>query len=294
VRAVKFSPALCALALGCGVSPSTPPSADEIAAACVTATACGLRPGSVENCAVEFFGVNDPQRAIDSDVTATVVRCLARAGADCPAATACEPGLKSTDCGFACSGDVLRGCLQSPFSSVPFAFDCSAIGQHCVGSGGPFGGVSCGERACSLVTDGCAGDRIQRCDGVAFHERDCAPLDATCGLVPLFGHTCIGRGPACATSFAEGVPLRCDAGDTLVACGGGHETRQDCARLGGHCFEAGGQPHCAFADQCDPQFQSACAGAFLVFCNNGVLTTVNCIALGFGGCDPSRPACMAP
>jgi cysteine-rich repeat protein len=90
--------------------------------------------------------------------------------------------------------------------------------------------------------------------------------------------------------------MSCSAdGSALDACVNGRQALLDCSLQGPRfrCQEAGGIAFCGLASECVPElgylnrfaFKESCDGDTLVFCNKGRIERVDCLSLGFVGCD---------
>jgi hypothetical protein len=219
--------------------------------------------------------------------------CLATAGGGCDAAATCLGwSLEPTDeeCAASCTGSVFAYCAEGYRQQV----DCGALGLGCDPEAFCVDGQA---EACDRDTfvNTCDGTTPRICDDGAVHRGpDCAALGLGCAE-----GSCIGLGTACTGGsrsyqgdvFYDGIA--CD-GATLVACVDGHEHRLDCASLapGFACHGVDGVAFCGLAAECVPAAPAEgsgpdelCEGSTLVFCNAGRVERIDCVALGFQGCD---------
>ncbi len=287
---MRLAPCLLLLA-ACGGGNGTgdggvPALGETEAAACITATGCGIISDEISLCSTNVAGVSLPYSAQRSGISAATVSCLAAARSDCAAARRClNGGTTPQPCGGAtgtCDRDVLIGCRQlsgptSPYSTTQT--DCSDFGETCVAG-------SCGLATCMPQLSTCAGDRLQSCDSGILHQLDCTQFSSQCTATG--GPHCRGTGDPCAGSLMNPMRgIRCD-GSTLVYCFDGQEAKLDCAAAHLACLpNAHGDPFaCALGNECTTTgFTSTCAASRLTFCNDGKITTIDCVAAGFKICD---------
>jgi hypothetical protein len=86
------------------------------------------------------------------------------------------------------------------------------------------------------------------------------------------------------------------SGATLSACVGGKLATVDCSSRGPGfaCQHVADDYFCGLAAECDPandrgpSTAASCNGTSLEFCNAGRLEHVDCLSLGFTGCDLSE------
>ena len=114
---------------------------------------------------------------------------------------------------------------------------------------------------------------------------------------------CMGSGAACSISnatsneyfadFRNGIS--CSDETQLLTCINGHEQPFDCSTLGKEFKCIGGsRPHCGVDFQCNYDGSNplpTCNGSLLTVCNAGENITIDCVSLGFQGCDAQRGVC---
>jgi hypothetical protein len=223
--------------------------------------------------------------------------CLATAGGGCQALKTCL-GYELTTGGPACTtnscaGSMLTACGKDSGRTLRMTFDCAKVGQSCdpqayCSDGPPVPCASTDPSARECTADG----RGSICkNGTLLRTAPCADLGLTCQ-----SGDCRGTGADCPASISgsEGqVYLQgfgCE-GSRLRACVGGKEQPVDCAAQGQGfgCQSKDGHSFCGLAAECLPserdQGTTTCEGSTVVFCNAGRLQRVDCMALGFTGCD---------
>jgi hypothetical protein len=281
---------------GCGSSTVTQQSG---AAACITASGCGILPGGISACTQTVVLVNDPAVAATAHLSPSEVNCIAAAGSDCAAAKKCLAGGSTP---ATCSGNA-RSCVGNTWQQCSLAagsggnmgiqlYDCSSVGETCVTNNG---NTDCGYGTCSpgastcVTPDGTAGGNlVQSCNGGILQRQDCGRFDASCNPSGITAH-CRGNGAACSKGPVGDTSLRCD-GSVLVTCGDGQEARYDCGKDNLGCFSGvGGNAFgCAAGNACDPNNYSAtCVGTKLTFCNKGLVQSADCGGAGFATCNPN-------
>jgi len=264
------------------------------AAACVTATACGIAivPGGISACTQGVQFVNDPAVANLSKVNAAQINCIAAAGNDCSLARKCLNGGSTpsacTGNSQSCDGSVWKSCDNvngTNGNSGTRQFDCSTLpgNQMCLVANG---NADCGTATCSGVSAQCNGTKLETCFNGIFRETDCARTASTCVPGTLFGAHCRGNGPGCSGNGS----LRCD-GNVLVTCTDSQEARYDCTQDNLGCwknYNADGFG-CGLGSECSPaSYTASCVGTVLKFCNRGKISTVDCGASHFSGCSPDN------
>ncbi|MCA1664021.1 MAG: hypothetical protein LC659_07105, partial [Myxococcales bacterium] len=259
---------LVLLVAGCGNHSITQQSG---AAACITASACGIIAGGVSICSQFVVSVNDPAVATSFHISPSEVLCLASAGSDCTAARRCLSGgsMPATCSGNAksCNGNTWQQCTIAAGSAGNEGiqtFDCSAYGEMCVTNNG---NTDCGYGTCSGISASCVspdgapgGNLLQTCNGGILQRTDCSRIDASCN--PSGVPHCRGNGAVCSKGPLGDTTLRCD-GSVLVTCADGQEARTDCARDNLGCFAGVGNNAfgCAAGTACDPNnFGATCSG----------------------------------
>lgn len=228
------------------------------------------------------------ERRISSVVPAipAEIACIGGARGDCDAIRACV-GLwitPSETCVERCEGDVIVSCVDGQEVRT----DCArtAPGNTCVETAldpTTGGGTARGCRSTSCTeTSCCEGESFVDCGGSPSSwcvVTPCSWEGTHCGLYEMWSATyrgCVGDGEPC----IEGT---C-AGTIATACVHGRfATPVDCADMGMICEVRG----------CAPPPTTAwcmhgtliCEGDVLAYCNAGVTQRVDCVELGFGGCE---------
>lgn len=288
------------LVAGCGNSGVTQQSG---AAACLTASACGIYVGGVSGCTQVVALVNDPVGEASVHLSPGEVNCIANAGSDCTAAKKCLAGGQvpavCTGASESCSGTTWQQCNDlagTGGNRGVQTYDCAATGRMCVANNG---NVDCGYGTCAggsastcISPDGNPnGNLVQSCNNGIIERDDCTRIDASCN--PSNGAHCRGNGPACANRTAGDDSVRCD-GNVLVTCADGQEARYDCTKLNLGCFNNPStgpftkQFGCFAGNECNPSnFTATCVGLTLTFCNKGKIQMADCGAAGFAGCSPN-------
>ncbi|MBN2191308.1 MAG: hypothetical protein JW751_00690 [Polyangiaceae bacterium] len=220
--------------------------------------------------------------------------CLATAGGGCDALTTClgyaVTPLGSTAGCDACSGSVASLC----FDPYRVSLDCERLGLGCYSatcSEGPL--ELCDES--TFVPECSAAGEPRNCRDSVTVGVPCAELGLVCndGL-------CQGTGDACSSldsstdqhTFFAG--LGCN-GNVLEACVEGRRAQRDCATIaeGFTCQSVGETHFCGLGADCVPgdippgwsETESQCEGTTVAFCNAGRWDRVDCLSLGFTGCD---------
>jgi hypothetical protein len=263
---------------GCGGQSgnSGPPlTMDNLARACENAYACIAPPIDAPTLPGCLRNLDDVDSVV-SIYRPDQVHCLAAAGTDCAAVTACiGAGFRScSPDGQRCEGNEVIDC----HGGRTLAVDCRGglwfpDDSTCVQGTRP----GCGVATCA---DGaprtCHGTRLVRCVEGVSQEIDCAQAGATC-VADGTSAGCGGTGAACAAS-------RCD-GNRLILCLSGHETIYDCAAMlrGGSCVPGGSTGFsCGFGPDCGGT--ATCAGGTAQLCVLGGQASVDCLASGFVSC----------
>jgi hypothetical protein len=273
---------------------------NAIVDACLHWTACVTPPAFATNldlpfCASYWNGVL-PWRNVGVAVTPAQVDCLAAAGLDCGAALDCVSAPSTAACDtptWSCDGDTLSLCDAFAGARV-VTQDCAAAGLHCITMGGE---ARCGLGTCdpTTATAACAGSVLTTCEpqtsyhgdklgGLVIAGDDCSDHDATCS-----GGQCVGNGPACTFS---GDTIGCDGNDVLTCGAGGHQERNHCpsgttcgtSTGPGFTYVCVGSSGHVTECQEDPNFQ-LCDGNSLEYCDDKGNERLNCVALGYSGCD---------
>ncbi len=294
---------------GCGGGGARDGRTDNaIVDACLHWTACVTPPTFATNiefpdCATWWNGVL-PWRNVGVAVSSAQVDCLAAAGLDCGAALDCVSTPSAAACDtptWSCDGDTLTLCDAFAGARV-VTQDCAAAGLHCIMMGGE---ARCGLGTCdpTAAMNTCAGSVVTTCEaqtsyqdqdmkigGLVTASEDCSDHDATCS-----GGQCVGNGPACAPSPDT---TGCDGGDVLFCDQSGHQQRNHCpsgttcGTMTGPGFTyvcVGSSGHIVDCKQ-DPNFQQ-CDGNSLEYCDDKGNERLDCVSLGYSGCDSGR--CVA-
>ena len=214
---------IAALAACARIESTGPPTARQLATACIKYAACG---------ATSVIGCLDGAPYAESLVSVyrpNEIRCLANAAVDCNAQLACiedtcsgdfcEVGACDSATPLSCNGDRIEMCGANMVLS---AYDCSIYGETCKQT---FGQPYCGmENAGPCTISHCEGDVLIRCDGEA-HRIDCAGLYS--------GGVCVLHTQRCA--FADECSpseLPSCVGDSVHACVLGEVVEINCRELG--------------------------------------------------------------
>jgi len=214
---------IAVLAACARIESTGPPTARQLATACIKYAACGQ---------TSVIGCLDGAPYAESLVSVyrpNEIRCLADADVDCSAQLACiedtcsgefcEVGTCGSETPLSCNGDRIEMCGANMVLS---AYDCSIYGEACKET---FGQPYCGTLDAPPCTiSHCEGDVLIRCDGEA-HRIDCSALYS--------GGACLLRAQRCA--FADEcspAELPSCIGDVLHACVQGAIVELDCRELG--------------------------------------------------------------
>jgi hypothetical protein len=219
------------------------------------------------------------------------LECLANASCGCQAIEHClgwSYARAPENCVGSCADDVFTGCGDD----VQVTVDCSRFGLSCDPA------ANCVAEA-AVPCDGseptkCSADgELLFCDDDFMRRAPCQSLGFSC-----VNGKCTGGGTACTeqsssqNELVDLVGTAC-AGATLTACVAGSSAEVDCATYGPGftCQSLDGSFFCGLAAECVPadNYASAqpasCDGNQLRFCNAGRLETIDCLALGFSGCE---------
>jgi hypothetical protein len=286
-------------AIGCG--PRNGRTGVVLVDACVHWTACVTPPAlatnlTVAGCVSYGDGMHLPWRRGGVAMTPAQRDCLAAAGLDCDAALACisTPG-SCTSPTWSCDGDTLTFC-DAFAGARTVTEDCAAEGLHCVKLGSE---ARCGLGTCDpkTLTSSCVGNSVPACIAMTSYDDqplggllvtgdDCSAHDAVCT-----GGQCIGNGAACTPSADT---LGCDGNDVVFCDESGHLERDVCGS-GLHCaattgpgFSYGCVGESGTLTTCisDPNFLQ-CDGTTVEYCDGGN-GHLDCVALGYSGCDSGR------
>lgn len=223
------------------------------------------------------------------------LECLANASCGCDAIEHClgwTYAQAPANCVGRCEADVFTGCGDE----VQVTVDCSRYGLTCDQAANCVAEAAApcdGSESATCSADG----EVLFCDDDFMRRAPCQSLGFSC-----VDGKCTGGGPACAepaSGLSELVDLKgtACAGATLTACIGGGRAEVDCTTYGPGftCQSVDGSFFCGLAAECVPAANQAsaqpasCDGNRLRFCSAGRLETLDCLALGFSGCevDPS-------
>lgn len=270
---------------GSDAAQSVAPTLDEIVAACEIDQACAIgasQANDVNDC-LRYWTRGEPL------LRPSWVHCMAAARGSCAMAracvgqqiqssTTCSPGAKT------CNGDQLSECIGTLGNALELLTDCTAsdegpVQNHCLMSGSA---AACGIGPCTTET--CQGTVGVRCQGPFAQGFDCATDGYTCVMVSR--SECGGTGPACTAG-----PPSVD-GNSIVGCTYGFEHRVDCgAAVPGGTVQpsaTGTGLYCGLGTACAPGASppgGGCNGNNLTVCAFGQVTTIDCTALGYTGCD---------
>jgi hypothetical protein len=225
---------------------------------------------------------------------ATVVACLAAVTNGCKGVLDCFGiSTRTTETCGACDGSRAVLCGDGNF-----LWDCAKYGGTCSGGrcswpGSPF---------CDSATfkDKCdATGAPVSCDDVEHKGPACPSLGLTCGPVDT-RVGCVGTGEACTSTpdsyFAFVEKGTACEGDKIDACINGKKAKLPCGCLGDKftCQTSGTAIFCGAGNECDPETaMPSCDGTKAVFCNAGKRVSIDCTALGFTSCNPSKIPCKA-
>jgi hypothetical protein len=129
----------------------------------------------------------------------------------------------------------------------------------------------------------CSGSVATIVGSTATYTRDCSHSLTTCDPTSVTG--CADR-PIISCDPVAGD--RCDGNIKLGCRKTGFLSYRDCSWYGGKCVEdPGGKAHCQYAASC-PDREPTCTGTTLHLCTLGEPISVDCVELGFSGCDRGR------
>jgi hypothetical protein len=232
-------------------------------------------PGSLTGSEAVITGLEGPLEDIyrciaASDSCAEAGNCFGRDGTE---GTCTPPGSLASG---SCDGAALEGCSAD---GVAFDVDCEAYGESCHEDSIFFAtSAVCDLGDCPTRTQ-CEGSEAQVCEGQGFWLADCGRLGLSCVVPPDGGGAeCWGPG-----SCDGGTPT-CD-GNVVIACSEDVPVREDCSQnptfqrcQAGACVETGNQ--CTVATN-----QASCDGTKVKLCQDGFFREVDCVPLGFSGCQ---------
>jgi hypothetical protein len=298
-------------AAGCSAAPVPSPQmpgsrAPDLLARAATVLGSCLPDDGINRALTNFWNVTiDP--ALVGGRQALQADCLANARCGCAAVAACLGFVTSgidAGCTTGCVGDIFSMCgTASDGQVVRTSIDCGTQGLVC----DPL--AICQEAptvACDPATfvPSCGSDgrsEICRSKG-AGNALFKGPICETLGLGCADG-VCVGQGATCAggypgpegQTYLQGTGC---SGTALLACVGGRTQTFDCTTIapGFSCQSVSGTYFCGIASECVPGnlplgtsvTPNTCDGAQVVLCNAGRIDRVDCLALGFEGCEVDR------
>ena len=285
-------------------TPPDDPTPQEILAASVVFASCIPDDGIARAMQDIYF------RGLESDggleLTSEMVRCLASTGGGCDATETCL-GIAVTatgPCAPSCDGEVFSACD----GVTRFAVDCGRFGlacdprESCV-SDEPVG-AACDYETYEPV---CEGGRPSYCSDTVELGPVCSTLGLDCTVDDTgFGPSarCTGDEGGCTADvstpngFELGAGTCVDADQLQVCANGGLHTVScadfhsslSCQTTADGSFCARGNEcdnYCPPGSDCDGDFgrEITCDGDQVVVCDMGVITRVDCVGLGFSGCN---------
>ncbi len=286
------------------VLPPSQRNADSIARAAAVVAACWPDDGPDRN-ATHMW---NPRAAegIFFERFVLQAECLAHANCGCAAIEHClgVTIAPAPQCPATCAGSRFSTC--GPADGVPagsaLTIDCSAVGLTCDPAAGCAAGPA---QSCDPATF------YARCDGQQGTPEYCvkgfAEFGTKCGDLGLYCNrgACVGSlndfGEGCAntSTYQPGdinvIPDGCLQPDELYACVNGQTTGVNCPSFGAgfKCQVIGQGYFCGLASQCEAATDYApshlnpptCDGSSVVYCNAGRTERIDCLELGFTGCD---------
>lgn len=272
---------------------SAPLTADELAQACLRASACGLKTYPVlANCIEAYHKLYRSQGV--GPVWDSIYRCVNEAAGDCETTATCFDRRGNCDSSFVASCEEQIAISCDLIDKQIYAMDCGAAGLECGMKSGTTAIASCTTGSCySNLPPACKGDLLLTCIGGITEIRDCAAEGLTCGTTDN-GKTTTCLGKTDTKCFAPNFPKSCQ-GDTAITCAGDREHHFDCTQqqnMATKCDEAA----CVLAgSQCDHEV-NRCAGDRLEACLDGSWQSFDCLQLGLGPCQTqtSGANCGAP
>lgn len=271
---------LCALTLlGSGCSESAL-SHENLAHACVRATACGFMPyPRVANCMDAYFTLR--MRFGLGPVYDAIYDCINEASGDCAALYACfgtDQATAACDRNFAGRCDGARAVSCDLVSHQQYTYDCAESGLTCAVPTGQTFSAKCTTGTCgSDFTRRCDGDRLLTCHNGVVEVVECGASGLVCGATSG-GFDCTGAGDACGGSSS------CD-GHVAVSCVNGRVHREDCSTRAQDLSCAGGRCSPTNSD-CRDEFDR-CDGSELQSCIDGRWVNFDCAELGLSACAPA-------
>jgi hypothetical protein len=268
---------------------------DMLARAAVIAGSC-IPDDGIDRNVRHMWDANDA-----NETNALQARCLAEANCGCAAVKECFgyelAAIEPSECAPSCVDGVITGC-GGDFDlrdGISVSWDCKKIGRTCSSAAGC---ADEGAAACdNSLPPSCQDGRPVFCDdGSVRTGPDCTALGLMCE-----GGRCVGTGADCeGRSGPEAltyVGVACE-NDALQVCVGGPTGKlalMNCAERGPGftCQSLMGAAFCGLASECVPAEPGAasvthppsCDGTVVTFCNAGRLEHLDCVDLGFTGCE---------
>jgi hypothetical protein len=274
--------------------------ADVIAKAATVLGSCNPDDGVDRNAG--YMWTSDLTPPLFYFRTALQASCLANANCGCAAVDHCL-GLaleRAPDCVQGCDGDVFNLCEGDVPAGYRYRIDCAKVGlscdplRLCVDRAPVTCDAATAEPGCNDSGEGefCADDFVQH-----------GPVCADFGLECAAGECVVSGGASCTNeSFAEPGDMVIEglscADSVMEACINGTLGSIDCATRGPgfSCQSFDGLFFCGLASECvppgdgapSPSHPASCDGTMFTFCNAGRLEHIDCLSLGFTGCEIDR------
>ncbi len=176
----------------------------------------------------------------------------------------------------------LVAAFPSPRQTATSGYGCYFSATDCAS----FESCLMGPRATAAQLAACSGSKDAQCQGnVAVdcgsgYVQDCGSVGYVCGLD--------GQSAICGPQSCDSATFtpHCQ-GNTSVSCSGQGGVVQEESCDGPLqeqvCVEVSGYPYCEDpSGTCDPSFQASCQGTVATNCKNGLVTTLDCGAIGLG------------
>ena len=262
-----------------GTTTTTPLDREEVARACVVASACGITSyPSIHSCIQGFQTVLVSQRL--TGIYNKIYQCVNKTKGDCDAVATCYQRGPACDSSYKakCEGKVAVFCdLQD---KRIYKINCADAKMDCaVKKGYAFAAVCTPGTCYSTFGDSCKGDLHYTCISGVIEVKDCAATGKQCGKVQK-GVACLGNQQAsCSEYFAPDCKK-----SVAMQCVNGYEHHVDCAKnklaatacKDGECISAG--------TACSSGAVNRCSGTQLEACLDGAWKKYDCAALGLGDC----------
>jgi hypothetical protein len=236
--AAALAAAVWAAAAGCreevrppdpdGGPGTDPVPVEAIDRACVLVASCAdLGAETASDCSTAAL----TRPAAGRRFTPDWLECVAAAGADCDAQTACTPEPPGGRCedlgqGSYCDGDVVVSCFSG---NVEYTTECADWGLACVEEDTAATCQGDG-RSCLPGSESCDGDDAVICVGHREAAFDCTVLVAERTCATAGGRAeCVPPGADC---DPISTPGDCEGSELVMCSAGGGTVRIDCAALG--------------------------------------------------------------